>query len=104
MTTKTMATCPDWCDSSLHGLEFEPSEDSAVHCKPFGTSIFVNDHQGAAALSLTVSIDSFGIVLKDRQSEPSLHIDVDEVTTIAEARALAAMILEAADFWEKLGY
>jgi hypothetical protein len=72
-----------------------------MHTRNFGGGVAMGNQDGGSGTSFYVSIDLFGEVIKKRLDMPKVLVDRHEQETVAQARALAAAISAAADFWEK---
>ena len=64
----------------------------------------MGNDDGLSGVSFCVSFDTAGNVIREPLDMPHIDVDVRGQESVAQARALAAAILEAADFWEKSGY
>ena len=104
MSPTSIPTCPEWCNSELHHSYLEDDENIAVHTKSFGNGLAMGNDDGSSAVILQVCIETAGNIIRDPSGSPRIDVEWHQQETVAQARALAAAILEAADFWEKAGY
>ena len=102
-----MATFPDWCNASFRGSDLESElqkETKLLHTKSFGDSVAMGNQEGCSGVNFDFSLDASGNVGSQPLDTPHIKVDVHEQATVAQARALAAAILEAAHFWEEMGH
>lgn len=100
-------TCPAWCDKEMHETNVADFWDcftggsGELHGNSFGDGIAISDPDALSRVTFIHAVDALGNILNNPLDKPTIEVNFDGRVTVAEARALAVAILEAADFWEK---
>jgi hypothetical protein len=104
MSEASARTCPEWCDKSEHrnvkpGVFWGccPTDGLNTHSRAFGDGVAMGNEDGSSGVTLLMYINAAGEIIEG----PQVRVMEHDQPTVEQARALAAAILEAADFWEE---